>query len=100
MKTIMFFYLNGKSPFKTWFQKLDKQISARVIKAIERLENGNFGDCKYLGENLVEMRLHFGAGYRAYFTEKDGKIIILLTAGDKKTQNKDIAKAREYIKLI
>ncbi|MDR0291289.1 MAG: type II toxin-antitoxin system RelE/ParE family toxin [Elusimicrobium sp.] len=100
MKEIVYFTINGKRPFDIWFAELDYATRDRVMNSMDRLAQGSFGDCKYLGEGLVEMRLFFAGGIRIYFTEKGSQIIIILTAGNKKTQNRDIAKAKEYLKLI
>ena len=63
---------------------------------VQKLENDeHFGDCKPVGDGIREMRINFAKGYRIYFKEKDGKIIILLIGGDKSTQDKDIKKAKE-----
>jgi putative addiction module killer protein len=100
MKHISYFKLNNRTPFLDWISGIDAQNKARVLKALERLREGNFSSCKYLGGGLVEMRLFFASGYRVYFTEMDGTIIIILTGGDKKTQKKDIEKARKYLELL
>lgn len=63
---------------------------------IQKLENDeHFGDCKPVGDGIREMRVNFAKGYRVYFKEKEGKIIILLIGGDKSTQQKDIKKAKD-----
>lgn len=68
---------------------------------IQKLENdGHFGDCKPVGGGIMEMRVNFAKGYRIYFKEKDGKIIILLMGGDKSTQQNDIEKAKEIWKNL
>lgn len=100
MKEIIFFKYNGKSPFIEWFLELDRITASRVRTAINRLAAGNFGDCKFITADLKEMRLFFGGGYRIYFTERNGKIIIILCAGDKKSQSKDITKAKKYLALL
>lgn len=89
---------DGKCPFQEWFDKLDKTIKARVIKRIERIEEDNFGDYKKIDKDISEFRLQFGSGYRIYFTESDNVLVILLCAGDKSSQEKDIKKAKEYYK--
>jgi len=57
---------------------------------------GNLGDCKPVGDGVSELRLAFGSGYRIYFAEKDNIIVILLCAGDKGSQQKDIKAAKMY----
>ena len=100
MKEIVFFELNGKAIFPSWLDDLDYITRARLMKAILRLANGNFGDYKLLLPNLYEMRLFFGGGYRIYYTIRNNKIIIILCAGNKKTQTRDITKAKKYLSLL
>lgn len=64
---------------------------------LDRLKDGNFGDCKQLDEYLYELRFNFGSGYRVYYTVKDNTIILLINGGDKKSQIKDIKTAKEII---
>ncbi|QTQ34602.1 putative protein HI1420 [Aromatoleum petrolei] len=54
---------------------------------------GNFGDCDPVGEGVPEMRIHYGPGYRVYFTQRGLEVVILLVGGDKSTQAKDIKTA-------
>ena len=55
----------------------------------------HFGDCKPVGDGISELKINYAKGYRIYFKEKDGKIIVLLIGGDKSTQQKDIEKAKD-----
>lgn len=71
-------------------------MRARIRRRLDRLELGNYGDYKSLTGGINELRLDFGKGYRIYFAEQDGLIIILLCGGDKSTQKKDIQKARDF----
>jgi len=88
---------DGREPFEEWLDSLkDKNAQAIVIQRIDRVSVGNFGDCKSLGESIYELRIHYGPGYRVYFGDLDGVIVILLCGGAKRTQNRDINKAREY----
>lgn len=89
---------NGKSPFEEWLQSLDRKIQNRVMVRLDRLQLGNFGDMKNIGEGVSELRFFFGSGYRVYYGLDNDKIILLLTGGDKKTQNKDILHAKNYWK--
>jgi putative addiction module killer protein len=80
--------------FDVWFESLkDKQAARRIQARIDRAEEGNFGDCKPVGEGVSEMRIHFGPGYRVYFAQRGMEIVILLAGGDKSTQDKDIKTA-------
>lgn len=88
---------NDKTPFYDWLHELkDKTIRARIYRQIDRMSLGNYGDFKSVGEGVLEIRLHFGAGYRIYFTEIDNQLLLLLAGGDKSTQIKDIKLAQQY----
>ena len=88
---------NGREPFTDWFESIrDKTIKNRIDRRIDRLENGNFGDCRPVGEGVFELRLHFGPGYRIYFGEVANTVILLLCAGDKSSQQNDIERAKTY----
>ena len=81
--------------YQQWFEGLqDRQVKARILVRIDRLQNGNAGDVAPVGEGVSELRLHFGSGWRVYFTERNGEIIILLAGGNKSTQSKDIKLAQ------
>lgn len=88
---------NGQEPFSEWFGSLnDKIFRARIRNRISRLEFGHFGDCEPVGEGVFELRFFFGSGFRVYFAEYEDTTIILLNGGNKKTQAKDILKAKSY----
>ena len=96
MKTIL-----TTEVFDTWFANLkDKQASRRIQVRIDRAEDGNFGDCKPVGEGVSEMRIHYGPGYRVYFMQRGMEIVILLAGGEKTTQSKDIKTALEIARQI
>ena len=90
---------SGKAPFVSWLDSIkDIKIRQRIKLRIDRLLDGNFGDCKSVGDNVYELRMFFGAGYRVYYTVENNILIILLCGGDKSTQSKDIKKAKLYLK--
>ena len=91
------FFIEKTNEFDKWLIKLnDLKAKAKIIFRIEKLETDeHFGDCQTVGNGIREMRINFGKGYRVYFKEKDGKIIVLLIGGDKSTQQKDIVKAKD-----
>jgi putative addiction module killer protein len=72
------------------------KAKAKILFRIQKIESdGHFGDCKPVGDGIRELRVNFANGYRVYFKEKDGKIIVLLIGGEKSSQQKDIEKAKE-----
>lgn len=80
--------------FDEWLADLrDKRAYHRIQTRIARAEDGNFGDCEPVGEGVSEMRIHYGPGYRVYFTQRGMEIVVLLAGGDKSTQAKDIKNA-------
>lgn len=87
--------------FNTWFARLkDRRAHAAIKVRIRRAEEGNFGDCKPIGEGTSEMRIHVGAGYRVYFKQIGMEIFVLLAGGDKSTQAKDIEIALKLGRMI
>jgi putative addiction module killer protein len=100
MKEILIYDLeNGKEPFSIWLKSIkDNLTRARIKSAVLKMANDNFADYKKLNNDISEIRLHFGSGYRIYFSELDNIIILLLCGGDKSTQTKDIEKAKVYLK--
>ncbi len=89
----------GCSPYLEWLGMLDWKMQERILSRVSRLKRGQFGDFKTLGESLYELRLFFGPGYRVYFGEHQGKMVLILSGGDKSTQKKDIKTARELWKI-
>ncbi len=87
--------------FDKWHDVIkDKQVLTRIDIRINRVSKGNFGDYKQLSENLYELRLFFGSGYRIYYTIQENVIVLLLNAGDKKSQQKDIKKAKQLMEQL
>lgn len=77
--------------FDAWLSSLkDPQARVRIQARIDRVEEGNFGDCQPVGEGVSEMRIHYGPGYRVYLIRQGLEIVVLLAGGDKRTQAKDI----------
>jgi putative addiction module killer protein len=82
--------------FRTWFEGLrDGLAQKRILVRIGRLERGNFGDVKPLGEGVSELRLAHGPGYRLYFARRGREVIILLCGGAKGSQQRDIRAAKQ-----
>ena len=87
--------------FDTWLSALnDKTGRARIAHRIRSAEHGNFGDCEPVGEGVSEMRIHFGPGYRVYYTRRGKVIYLLLLGGDKSTQKRDIKRAIEMARTL
>ncbi len=87
----------GKQPFVEWLESLsDARARAKIKVRLARLRLNNMGDYKTLGNGLYELRIDEGGGYRVYFAQDSNKKVLLL-GGSKKSQPRDIAKAREYL---
>jgi len=87
---------DGRLPFREWLIHLDTVTRARVQARILRFEMGNLGDHKDVGGGVWEARLDFGPGYRVYFGKQGRELVLLLLGGDKKSQQKDIKRARQF----
>lgn len=87
---------DGRSPFREWMERLrDKVAKMRIAQRLRRIEDGNLGDVKPVGEGVLELRVDVGAGYRVYCGRYGESWIVLLSGGEKSTQERDIAKAKE-----
>ncbi len=73
----------------------DKVIQARIRERLRRVQTGNFGDCEPVGEGVIELHIHVGAGYRVYFGRYGSALVLLLSGGDKRSQPDDIRHAKE-----
>ena len=88
---------DGREPFRQWLMQLrDKKTQVTIAQRIERLRQGNPGDFKRLNKDLYELRIHYGPGYRVYYTILRDSVVILLCGGAKGTQQQDIARAQNY----
>jgi len=81
--------------FAAWFERLrDRQAATRILVRLRRLSLGNPGDVKPVGEGISELRVDYGPGYRIYFQQRGSRLVLLLCAGDKRGQDRDIAAAK------
>jgi len=80
--------------YARWIDGLrDIRARARILARVERLATGNPGDAEPVGEGVSELRIHYGPGYRVYYTQRGQELVILLAGGDKRTQARDIKTA-------
>ena len=95
------FEIHTTAVFDKWFQSLrDRRAKARIQVRIDRMQLGHFGDVSPVGEGVSEMRIFYGPGYRVYFTRRNRKVVILLSGGDKSTQSRNIARAKEIAREL
>ena len=96
------YFIEKTSEFDKWLRKLkDLRAKAKILIRIQKLEQDeHFGECEPVGDGIKELKINYAKGYRVYFKEKDGKIIVLLIAGDKSSQQSDIEKAKEIWELL
>lgn len=89
----------GKQPFTKWYDGLkDKTVRLRIRKRLRQVTLGNFGDSKSIGAGVYELRFFFGKGYCVYYAKDKEAIVLLLSGGDKSSQQKDIENAKAYWK--
>ena len=87
--------------FTKWFEDLkDRKARARIQARIDRVEMGNFGDVSPVGEGVSELRIFYGPGYRVYFVQRNSVVVVLLSGGDKSSQQSDVARAKEIAKQL
>ena len=88
---------DGKRPFVDWLEGLqDRQARTRIEARIARVASGTMGDVEPVGEGVLELRIDWGPGYRVYFARIGQVTVLLLCGGDKRTQQRDINRAKEY----
>ncbi|ELR99859.1 type II toxin-antitoxin system RelE/ParE family toxin [Gloeocapsa sp. PCC 73106] len=86
----------GVCPFDEWFETLADITQARIDVRLDRISLGNFGDHKNIGDGVYELRFFFGSGYRIYYGIAGRRVVLLLTGGDKSSQNRDIRIAQRF----
>lgn len=95
------YVLRQTQEFQDWLDELkDLRAKLRIVARLRLAEAGNLGDWKTVGGDVSEMRIHFGPGYRLYFTRRGGLLIVMLAGGDKATQDRDIKRARRILEEL
>lgn len=95
------FEVRQTAHFAKWFRALrDLMARTQIVRRIERLEAGHFGDVAPVGDGVSEMRVHSGPGYRVYFVQRGNTVIVLLCGGDKGSQARDILAAQAMAKEL
>lgn len=90
---------NGHDIFENYVKSLrNRRGQFAIYNTVDRLEDGNFGNNHYCRDGVWELIIDTGPGYRVYYAKVGNKIILLLCAGSKRTQNKDINSAIEFLK--
>lgn len=98
----MTYTIESTDIFNDWLDNLrDRQARQKIATRIRLIETeGYFGDHKSVGDGVSELRIHAGAGYRVYYTQRGGRLIILLAGGDKDSQTRDITRAKQTLKEL
>lgn len=95
------FSIKALPEFTAWLDALaDTTVRGVVVARIKRLERGLMGDVEPVGEGVSELRIHVGAGWRVYFTQRGAQLIVLLAGGSKRTQKSDIKRAKALAALL
>ncbi len=98
IKIIPYTTSTGKQPFLAWQKKLSTKTESIVLTHLGRVKGGNFGSCKPVkgSRSIYEICIDYGPGYRIYYGKHGATIVVLLAGGEKGSQDRDIAKAKEY----
>lgn len=98
VKIINYLTSAEKEPFNDWIMQIDSSERAIIRIRLNRVRLGNFGDCSAIAgsKGVFELRIDHGPGYRVYFGKEGKEIVILLIGGTKRTQRRDIEKAKQY----
>ena len=88
---------DGRDMFMDWRNSVkDSKVRIAIDRRINRVELGNFGDHKFCRDEIWELRLDLGPGYRIYYAQAGKTVVLLLCGGTKRSQDADIAKACAY----
>jgi putative addiction module killer protein len=98
---VLVFSVKPLPEFTSWLDHLaDASIRGVVVARIKRIERGLLGDVEPVGDGVSELRIHVGAGWRIYFTQRGGHLVVLLAGGSKRTQKSDIRRAKALAALL
>lgn len=87
--------------FKAWLAALrDMRAKIAIARRLERMQAGNFGDAKPVGEGVFELRVDVGQGYRVYCVKRGNELVVVLAGGDKSSQDKDIKQAKKLAQEV
>ena len=87
--------------YARWYRRLRDRNAREIIDyRIRRLARGNPGNARAVGEGVLELRIHYGPGYRIYFTRRGRRLVILPAGGDMDSQSLDIETARRLAREI
>ena len=99
MEVLRYVNESGRDMVRQWLDELhDARAATRIVMRIDRLADGNFGDCKPLRDGVWELRINYGPGYRVYYAMAGRTCVLLLCGGDKRKQAADINRAVELWK--
>lgn len=91
--------VDGRTPIAEWLDGfVDMPTRRRIVARMDRLREGNLGNWKSIGGGICELKIDAGPGYRVYYARDGAVVILLLCAGDKRTQQRDIERAHAYWK--
>ncbi len=80
--------------FDNWLSGIkDGMTRIRLAKRLDKAQRGLLGDVAPVGNGVMEMREFFGPGWRMYYIEQNGMLIVMLGGGDKSSQSADILRA-------
>ena len=90
---------NGKDIYKEWLKNLrDQQGKAAIFRAVDRMEDGNFGEHRFCRDGVWELVINHGPGYRVYYSVIGTLLVLLLCGGSKRSQDRDIGRAVAYLR--
>ena len=97
----MVYTVTMSETFRRWMRALrDRQAQARIAVRIDRVQEGNFGDHRSVGQGVSELRINVAQGYRVYYTIRDTTLVLLLCGGDKASQQQDIQRAQHMARTL